>query len=144
MAKYWFALSLFPSSPSCAHFTLCHQSLYPLPPFANTDFRLKISIKIFKVSILKYFSKNNITTFSYVYVIWNLVLSDLQYHLPVQLQHFTTRIVLSTQNCEQKKIHTFNQESFRKSVFEAEKQKTIFLTVQPYSGTRKPYILRTA
>ncbi len=41
-------------------------------------------------------------------------------------------------------MQTSNQEkSFRKSVFKAEKQKTVFLTVQPYSGTKKPYVLRT-
>ncbi len=42
-----------------------------------------------------------------------------------------------------KKIDPSNQESFRKLVFRAEKQITVFLTVQLYSGTKKPYILRT-
>ncbi len=31
----------------------------------------------------------------------------------------------------------------RKSFFKAEKQKTVFLTVQTYSGNKKPYILCT-
>ncbi len=36
------------------------------------------------------------------------------------------------------------QESFRKSFFKVEKQKAVFLTMQLYSDTKKPYILCTA
>ncbi len=39
-----------------------------------------------------------------------------------------------------KKNHAFNQESFKKSVFKAEKQKNIFFTLQLYNGTKKPYL----
>ncbi len=41
-------------------------------------------------------------------------------------------------------MYTSNQKSFRKSTSKAEKQKAAFLTVQPYSGTKKTYILRAA
>ncbi len=44
--------------------------------------------------------------------------------------HHQNRTFCPKLRITKKKNHTSNQESFRKSVFKTEKQKTVFLTVQ--------------
>ncbi len=114
----------------------------PFAPFCQYSFQTKNIDKRFKILILKYFKKCRYFFIHKCNLEFGIIKSTLSPSCVALTLHHQNRNLCPELRIT-KKIHTSNQESFRKSVFKVKKQKAVFLTVQPYSGTKKPYILLT-